>query len=281
MRHGDAPGVGDPAGWRLDDCTTQRNLSEQGRAQARAVGARLRSERIAIERVLSSPWCRCVDTATLASLGRVEIERFSNAFVVAEQRAALRERGLAVAAQWRGPGVLSSSPTARTSARSPGRAPRRPRSSSSRPAWTARCARSDRCRRVDNRARLWPASHRHGGGAKAMSTFLVVHGAWTGRLVVEEDASAVASARPRGVHADLDRRRRPRPSGPTRGRPLTHVEDILGVLAYRGPARPDPGRPQLWRHGRDRCRRSRERSASPLSSISTPSFRATASRSPS
>lgn len=107
MRHGDAPGAGDPAGWRLDDCTTQRNLSEQGRAQARAVGARLRAERIAIERVLSSPWCRCVDTATLASLGRVEVEpAFSNAFALGEQRAALHERGLAVAGQWRGPGVL-------------------------------------------------------------------------------------------------------------------------------------------------------------------------------
>jgi len=57
--------------------------------------------------VLSSPWCRCVDTATLASLGRVEVEpAFSNAFVLGEQRAALRERGLAVAGQWRGPGVL-------------------------------------------------------------------------------------------------------------------------------------------------------------------------------
>ena len=107
MRHGDAPGIGDPAGWRLDDCATQRNLSEHGRAQARAVGARLRTERIAIDRVLSSPWCRCVDTATLAALGRVEVEpAFANAFVLGDQRASLRERGLAVAARWRGPGVL-------------------------------------------------------------------------------------------------------------------------------------------------------------------------------
>lgn len=107
MRHGDAPGVGDPTGWRLDDCSTQRNLSERGRAQARAVGARLRAERISIDRVLSSPWCRCVDTATLAALARVEIEpAFSNAFVLADQRATLRERGLAIASRWRGPGVL-------------------------------------------------------------------------------------------------------------------------------------------------------------------------------
>ena len=57
--------------------------------------------------MLSSPWCRCVDTASLAALGRVEIEpAFANAFVLAEQRALLRERGLAVAGRWRGPGVL-------------------------------------------------------------------------------------------------------------------------------------------------------------------------------
>lgn len=107
MRHADAPGVGDPADWRLDDCATQRNLSERGRAQSRAVGERLRAARIAIARVLSSPWCRCVDTATLAAVGRVEIEpAFANAYVLGEQRAALRERGLAVAGSWRGPGVL-------------------------------------------------------------------------------------------------------------------------------------------------------------------------------
>jgi broad specificity phosphatase PhoE len=107
MRHGDAPGVGDPAGWRLDDCSTQRNLSERGRAQARAVGERLRLEKITVARVLSSPWCRCIDTATLAALGPVEIEPgFSNAFVLGDQRETLRARGLAVAARWRGPGVL-------------------------------------------------------------------------------------------------------------------------------------------------------------------------------
>ena len=107
MRHGDAPGVGDPPGWRLDDCSTQRNLSERGRAQARAAGSRLRDERIAIGRVVSSPWCRCVETATLAGLGRVDVEpAFANAYVLADERTALRERGLAVAARWRGPGVL-------------------------------------------------------------------------------------------------------------------------------------------------------------------------------
>jgi len=107
MRHGDAPGVGDPEGWRLDDCTTQRNLSERGRDEARAVGARLRAERIAIARVLSSPWCRCVDTATLAGVGPVQVEpAFANAFALADRREALREGGRAVIGRWRGPGVL-------------------------------------------------------------------------------------------------------------------------------------------------------------------------------
>jgi len=107
IRHGDAPGVGDPAGWKLGDCATQRNLGERGRAEARALGARLRAEGIAVARVVSSPWCRCVETATLLGVGRVDVEpAFANAFVMSEQRESLRERGQAVAAAWRGPGVL-------------------------------------------------------------------------------------------------------------------------------------------------------------------------------
>jgi len=107
VRHAEAPGVGDPPGWKLGDCPSQRNLSERGRAEARAVGARLRSEGIAIGRVVSSPWCRCLDTATLVDAGAVEVEpTFANAFVLSEQRAALREGGRALLGRWRGPGVL-------------------------------------------------------------------------------------------------------------------------------------------------------------------------------
>ena len=107
MRHGDAPGAGDPPGWRLDDCTTQRNLSERGRAEARAAGARLRDAHIAIDRVVSSPWCRCVETAKLAAVGTVDVEpAFANAFVLAHERESLRARGLAIASGWRGRGVL-------------------------------------------------------------------------------------------------------------------------------------------------------------------------------
>ena len=67
MRHGSTePGAGDPPGARLDDCATQRNLSEAGRAEARRVGERLKRERVPIERVYTSPWCRCRETARLA-----------------------------------------------------------------------------------------------------------------------------------------------------------------------------------------------------------------------
>jgi len=87
MRHTDAPGgVGDPPGFRLDDCATQRNLSAKGRADAARIGARLRSELIAVERIVSSQWCRCMDTATLLELGPVETEpTFGNVVVLREQ----------------------------------------------------------------------------------------------------------------------------------------------------------------------------------------------------
>ena len=71
MRHANAPGVGDPPGFRIDDCATQRNLSNLGRAQATAVGQRLRGDGIRWTSVQSSRWCRCLDTARLA-FGMVE-----------------------------------------------------------------------------------------------------------------------------------------------------------------------------------------------------------------
>jgi len=71
MRHANAPGIGDPQNFRIADCTTQRNLSDRGRAQAVAVGARLRSEGISWASAQSSRWCRCLDTARLA-FGMVE-----------------------------------------------------------------------------------------------------------------------------------------------------------------------------------------------------------------
>lgn len=60
------PGIGDPPGFRLGQCGTQRNLSERGRREAQAIGARLRDQKVTVGPVWSSRWCRCLDTATLA-----------------------------------------------------------------------------------------------------------------------------------------------------------------------------------------------------------------------
>lgn len=63
------PGVGDPAVMKLADCATQRNLSEEGREHARKLGDVLRERGVPVGDVLSSPWCRCIETSKLA-LGR-------------------------------------------------------------------------------------------------------------------------------------------------------------------------------------------------------------------
>jgi phosphohistidine phosphatase SixA len=66
VRHSFAPGGFDPPDSRLDDCSTQRNLDERGRAQARRIGEAFRQNGVAVGAVLSSPRCRCLDTARLA-----------------------------------------------------------------------------------------------------------------------------------------------------------------------------------------------------------------------
>jgi len=71
LRHSYAPGTFDPPTARLDDCSTQRNLDDNGRAQAARVGEAFKKNGIAVGEVLSSPRCRCLDTARLA-FGRVQ-----------------------------------------------------------------------------------------------------------------------------------------------------------------------------------------------------------------
>jgi len=67
VRHGlTTPGSGDPPGFKLGDCKTQRNLNQEGQDQARKLGEAFRAHNIPLERVLSSPWCRCIETARLA-----------------------------------------------------------------------------------------------------------------------------------------------------------------------------------------------------------------------
>jgi 8-oxo-(d)GTP phosphatase len=80
LRHALAPGTGDPSGFQLEDCATQRNLSDAGREQARALGDRLRAAGVAEARVYSSRWCRCLETARLLELGPVEPEPALDSF---------------------------------------------------------------------------------------------------------------------------------------------------------------------------------------------------------
>lgn len=89
------PGVGDPPGFRLDACGTQRNLSADGRSQAARIGAALRAAGVPVGPVRSSRWCRCLETARLA-FGRVEPWPVIDSFFAdrdstAKQTDALRE----------------------------------------------------------------------------------------------------------------------------------------------------------------------------------------------
>lgn len=80
MRHADAPGFSDPAGYRLDQCSTQRNLGELGKKQAERTGQWLNQQGIERAKVFSSPWCRCMDTATLLNKGPVMSEKSLGSF---------------------------------------------------------------------------------------------------------------------------------------------------------------------------------------------------------
>jgi phosphohistidine phosphatase SixA len=66
IRHAYAPGTGDPENFNLKDCTTQRNLSQKGIDQSKEIGLFFTENKIQIDKVLSSEWCRCKDTAKYA-----------------------------------------------------------------------------------------------------------------------------------------------------------------------------------------------------------------------
>ena len=66
IRHAYAPGSGDPKNFNLNDCSTQRNLSDEGRNQAKLIGEFFKKNKIEIDKVLSSEWCRCKETAKIA-----------------------------------------------------------------------------------------------------------------------------------------------------------------------------------------------------------------------
>ena len=109
LRHAaTAPGIGDPPGFRIDECSTQRNLSAQGREQAAAIGRILREQGVGVGRVESSRWCRCLETARLA-FPQLQVQPlvaldsfFADREAGLAQTYALRER----IREWHGPGVL-------------------------------------------------------------------------------------------------------------------------------------------------------------------------------
>ena len=70
LRHALAPGFGDPQNFIKEDCSTQRNLNNKGRLQARLIGNYLRSTNLKFSQILTSEWCRCIDTAKELNLGQ-------------------------------------------------------------------------------------------------------------------------------------------------------------------------------------------------------------------
>lgn len=108
IRHALAPGVGDPPGFRLNDCPTQRNLSDEGRAQARRLGEQFRERGVRVGQVISSQWCRTRETARLAFGNAVRDEPAFNSFF--GQDGAARDsqtaRARELLARWKGPDTL-------------------------------------------------------------------------------------------------------------------------------------------------------------------------------
>ena len=80
MRHAIAPGIGDPAGYKLQDCKTQRNLDASGRAQAQKTGQWLKAQGVGNALVFSSAWCRCKETAENLAFGTPALEASLNSF---------------------------------------------------------------------------------------------------------------------------------------------------------------------------------------------------------
>ena len=97
VRHASAPGVGDPAGFTLGDCATQRNLSDEGRAEARRLGEALRSVGVRDADVRSSEWCRCLETARLMAIGPVRPASYLNSFFAGRGDGAAATRALRAA----------------------------------------------------------------------------------------------------------------------------------------------------------------------------------------
>lgn len=107
VRHANAPGVGDPADFRLGDCRTQRNLDQTGRRQARRLGEQFVSRQIPVGAVLASQWCRTRETAELAFPNRVrEDASFNSFFGDSSSEPTQTAAALNTLNRWKGPGAL-------------------------------------------------------------------------------------------------------------------------------------------------------------------------------
>ena len=111
FRHALAPGVGDPPGFTLGDCSTQRNLNDEGIAQAKRIGQTLRERGIPVQAAWHSEWCRTRDTARIAfpqlQANALKAEPAFNSFFADRSTApAQTAAAKALLLQWRGPGAL-------------------------------------------------------------------------------------------------------------------------------------------------------------------------------
>ncbi|HKA79556.1 MAG TPA: histidine phosphatase family protein [Xanthobacteraceae bacterium] len=108
VRHaGTVGGSGDPPGFKLEDCATQRNLTLKGKAEARRLGELFRLKEVPVGKVLSSQWCRCIETADLMGLPKPELApTFNNAFTFRDRIDELTAGARAIVMAWSGPGTL-------------------------------------------------------------------------------------------------------------------------------------------------------------------------------
>ena len=84
IRHAYAPGSGDPINFNIKDCSTQRNLNQEGKNQAKNIGLIFKQHNISIANIISSEWCRCQETAFIAFQDKYQVNNFLNSFY--EQR---------------------------------------------------------------------------------------------------------------------------------------------------------------------------------------------------
>jgi broad specificity phosphatase PhoE len=109
FRHALAPGTGDPIGFKLSECATQRNLNDEGRAQARKLGDEFAKRNIKIGKVVHSQWCRARETAELAfaRFAKPQPEPLFNSFFQDRSREpAQTQSAKRWLESWSGPGVL-------------------------------------------------------------------------------------------------------------------------------------------------------------------------------